>query len=315
MQLKYLFLIIATTMVCNVFAQRASQEDAQMIALSVWIPNNNLPEEANRILANKIHQIATKQGISADASSSRFVFTANVVEIEKNVTPTAPPKHMEQLEVTFYIGDGIEGKMFASYSTACVGVGDNSTKAFINALKNIKTNNANYQTFAQEGKERIIEYFNRQCDAIITEAHSLAAQQKYDEALWKLSGVPSACSECWNKCIAVAAPIFQQKINLECQSLLLEATNVWNSGQDWDAANAAANILTAINPKSQCFGDAMKLSDKISKRVNELDNREWKLKWDKEVTQQKLIINAYKEIGVARAKNQPKTVYKIYGWW
>jgi hypothetical protein len=308
-----LLLIAATIFSCNVFAQRTAQEDAQMIALSVWIPDNDMPDAANIILENKIHQIATKQGMSADALSSRFVFTANVVEIEKTVTATAPPKQMEKLEVTFYIGDGIEGKMFASYSTSCTGIGDNATKAYINALKSIKTNNPKYQVFAQKGKERIIEYFNRQCDAIITEANSLAAQQNFDEALWKLSGVPNVCSECWNMCIAAAAPIFQKKIDLECQSLLAEATNIWNSGQDWNAANSTAEILSAINPQSKCFGEVTKLSKKISKRVKELNDREWKLKWDKEVTRQKAIINAYKEIGIARAKSQSVTViYKTF---
>lgn len=316
MKLKNVLLLIATTMfACNMYAQRTMQEDAQMIALSTWIPDNDLPDAANRILENKIQQIATKQGMSADAFSSRFIFTANVVELEKSITATAPPKQMEKLEVTFYIGDGVEGTKFISYSTSCTGIGDNVTKAYINALKSINTNNSDYQKFCDEGKTRIIEYFNRQCDAIITEAKSLAAQQKFDEALWKLSGVPNACSECWNKCIASAAPIFQQKIDLECQSLLLEANTMWNSGQDWNTANSVAEILSSINPQSKCFGDALKLSDKISKRIKELDDREWKLKWDKEVTQQKAIIDAYKEIGIAKAKNQPQTVYKVYKWW
>ena len=41
----------------------------------------------------------------------------------------------------------------------------------------------------EEGKNKIINYFNNQCDFIIKEAQGLADQNRYEEALFKLFSV------------------------------------------------------------------------------------------------------------------------------
>lgn len=290
-------------------------DDKGRLALAAWVPDQieGMPTAAKKNLENKLSQIITANGISGDAMNSRFIISANVTVMTKDITETAPPMQAYTLNVTFYIGDGFEGKSFSSYATTIKGVGDNETKAYNAALKNIKTNDPAYQSFIDKGKAKIIEYYNAQCDVIIKQAKVLAGMNKFDEAIWSLTSVPDVCTECWNKCMAAVAPIFQQKIDFECKTKLTEASNLWNAGQSWDAAQQAGAILATIDPKASCFNEAKALSDKIGKRILEVDKREWNFKYDKEIGLERDMIKAYRDVGVAYGNGQPQNVtYKSF---
>jgi hypothetical protein len=290
-------------------------DDKGRLALAAWVPDQieGMPTAAKKNLENKLSQIITANGLSGDAMNSRFIITANVTVLTKDLTESAPPMQAYTLNITFYIGDGFEGKSFSSYSTTVKGVGENETKAYNAALKSIKTNDPAYQSFIEKGKTKIIEYYNAQCDVIIKEAKVMAGMNKFDEAIWKLTSVPDVCTECWNKCMAAVAPIFQQKIDFECKTKLTEANNLWNAGQSYDAAQQAGAILATIDPKASCFNEAKALSDKIGKRILEVDKREWNFKYDKEIGLERDMIKAYRDVGVAYGNGQPQNVtYKSF---
>ncbi|MBI5540093.1 MAG: hypothetical protein HY951_08545 [Bacteroidia bacterium] len=315
-KLNIVLLLIFVMSISFSQAQTAGKmSDKGRLALAVWVPDQieNMPVIAKKNLENKLMQIVTANGMGGDAMNSRFIITANVMVTTKDITATAPPMQAYTLDVTLYIGDGFEGKSFSSYTTTCKGVGENETKAYNAALKAIKTSDPNYQSFIEKGKTKIIEYYNAQCDIIIKEAKTLAGQNKFDEAIWKLTAVPDVCTECWNKCMAVVPAIFQQKIDFECKTKLLEANNLWNAGQSWDAAQSAGAILATIDPKSACFNESKALSDKIAKRIKEVDKREWDFKYDKEIGLERDMIKAYRDVGVAYGNGQPQNVtYKSF---
>lgn len=315
---KYKFVLLLAFALCFSYAQ--GQTDGKMsdkgrLTLAVWVPEtiDNMPDGARVNLENKLNQILTANGMSGDAMNSRFILSANVVVMTKDITATAPPMQAYTLDVTLYIGDGFEGRSFSTYTTTVKGVGDNETKAYNAALKGIKTTDPNYQTFIEKGKTKIIEYYNAQCDFIIKDAKSLAGMNKFDEAIWKLTSIPDACSECWEKCLAAIGTIFQQKIDFECKTKLLEATNVWNANQSWDGAQQAGALLASIDPKSACFADSKALSDKIAKRILDVDKREWNFKYDQEIGLERDMIKAYRDVGVAYGNGQPQNVtYKSF---
>ncbi len=307
-----IFLILILVM-CFSFAKAQTtgkMDDKGRLALAAWVPDQieGMPAAAKKNLENKLSQIITANGISGDAMNSRFIISANVTVMTKDITESAPPMQAYTLNITFYIGDGFEGKSFSSYSTTVKGVGENETKAYNAALKSVKTNDPAYQSFIDKGKVKIIEYYNAQCDVIIKQAKVLAGMNKFDEAIWSLTSVPDVCTECWNKCMAAIAPIFQQKIDFECKTKLTEASNLWNAGQSYDAAQQAGAILATIDPKSSCFNEAKALSDKIGKRILEVDKREWNFKYDKEIGLERDMIKAYRDVGVAYGNGQPQNV-------
>ena len=166
--------------------------------------------------------------------------------------------------------------------------------------------------------DKIIEYYNSKCDFIINEAQMLSDKSDYDQAMYKLSSVPDVCKDCYDKCLAAVPPIYQKKIDKDGASKLAEAQAIWSAGQDVDAANRVAEILSSIDPQSSSYSAAKSLMDKVSARVKSLDDREWNFQMQQQkdkVALQKAQIKAMRDIGVAYGNHQQPTTYNIRTWW
>ena len=307
----------------NAYSQNAlgKSDDAARITLAAYVPQqiDKMPDAARSILANKLNQIVTQNGMGGAANNERFIITANVNVISKDLTATAPPMTALVLEVTLYIGDGFVGTKFSSTSISVKGVGESETKAYISALKGISPTNSNIQSFVGNGKSKIIEYYNSKCDFIIKEAQTLVSQNNFEEAIFKLTSVPEVCKDCYDKCMDAVGPIYQKQIDRECKSKLMEANTAWNAAQDSYGADTAGGILAQIDPNASCYKEALALSNKIAQRIKEIDQRDWKLQLKEQqdnVDIQKATIKAVRDIGVAYGNGQPKTVtYNVRGWW
>ena len=307
----------------NAYSQNAlgKSDDAARITLAAYVPQqiDKMPDAARSILANKLNQIVTQNGMGGAANNERFIITANVNVISKDLTATAPPMTALVLEVTLYIDDGFVGTKFSSTSISVKGVGESETKAYISALKGISPTNSNIQSFVGNGKSKIIEYYNSKCDFIIKEAQTLVSQNNFEEAIFKLTSVPEVCKECYDKCMDAVGPIYQKQIDRECKSKLMEANTAWNAAQDSYGADTAGGILAQIDPNASCYKEALALSNKIAQRIKEIDQRDWKLQLKEQqdnVDIQKATIKAVRDIGVAYGNGQPKTVtYNVRGWW
>jgi hypothetical protein len=320
--MKSIFLTILIVLGCSTYAQNTAgkSDDIARITLATYVPQqiDKMPEAARSMLANKLSQIVTQSGMSGNVNNQRFILTANINVLTKDITPTAPPMQAFTLDVTLYIGDGIDGTKFASLSTTVKGVGENETKAYISALKTLKTNDPNYQIFIESGKTKIIEYYNSKCDFLIKGAQTLANQGQYEEAIYNLSNVPEVCKSCYDKSMDAEMTIYKLQIDKEGKTSLLNAKNSWNLSQDASGASAAGEYLSQIDPNSSSYKEAQLLADKISKKIAEIENKEWAFKmkvYQDNLDVKKQSIEASRQISVAYAKNQPKTVYKVYGWW
>ncbi len=321
---KLLFCCILAIMLrTSSFAQNTlgETEDLGRIAITAYVPQQieKMPDIARNMLTNKLNQIATENGLGGSAPNSNFIITANIVVMSKDLTETAPPMTVFNLEVTLYIGDGRLGTKFANTTVNVKGVGTNENKAYIEALKSIRPKDKAIQDFVAAGKTKIIEYYNYKCDIIIQEAKTLASQNKYEEAIYKLTSVPEVCKDCFEKCMTAVGPIYRQYMDRQCRVKLLEAKNMWAASQDRRGADEAAGILSTIDPDAPCFNEAMALTGSIGKKIQELEKRDWDFKmkvFDSSVSLEKQRIGAYRDVGVAYGNHQPQSIsYNVKGWW
>jgi hypothetical protein len=325
MKKLYTILFVAMLASTNLFAQNTlkSSDDIQRIALAPYIPDQieNLPPIAKNLLENKLNQIVTTYGMSGSSYNERFIITSNINVITKDITPTSPALTALTLEVTFYIGDGVDGKKFATTSINSKGVGETETKAYIQALKGININNPEFKSMMETGKNRIVEYYNSKCDFIIGQAKAVANQEKFDEAIYQLFTVPEVCKDCYVKCMNEVAPIYKKQIDRECKKALTKAQSVWAANQSVSSANEVSQIVADINPTAACYPEIAKLVKTISARVLQLDKREWSFQLKQQsddVELQKANTKAIRDIGVAFGNHQPKTIYNtklIRSWW
>jgi hypothetical protein len=164
------------------------------------------------------------------------------------------------LEITFYIGDGISGTKFASFSKTTKGSGKSETKAYLMALKEINASDIQYTKFIDEGKLKIIEYYKSNADVIISEANALSSQNKFDEAIYKLVSVPNICKEAYDKCMNKIPEIYKAKMERECQKLIAES-KVLIAQDDY---NKAAKVLSPLLPDLSCYPEVAILVQQIS---------------------------------------------------
>lgn len=296
----------------------AAADDFGRIVLTSYLDASRtvIPKNAYHLLRNKLSQISTKNGIGGSVPQ-RFIITANVNVISKDITATVPAMNALTLETTFYIGDGIDGTLFSTTSITSKGVGETEDKAFIAALKAIKPSSSEFGSFIETGKRKIIEYYNANGDIYIAKAQTLAKEERYDDAIYMLMCIPEVCKDVYTKAMNEVSVIYTAKINSESAKYLAEAEAIWAAGMDYSSAEKAARLLSKVHPNASCYNIALSLSKKIANRVKELDAREWQYQLNEqknEHAEQMAQINASKEIAVAQAKNQPQTVYKVY-WW
>jgi len=320
--MKYLLnFFVALFCVCISFSQNnlGKTDDLARIQLSTFVSEqiDGLPSAAQNLLKNKLTKIVTMNGLGG-TQNSRFIITPNISVLFQEILPGPPKKVALTLEINFYIGDGVEGTLFSSETITVKGVGNSDTKAYIAALKQIKTRNPIFKNFINNGKTKIIQYYNDKCGFILKKAEMQANKNDFDAAIATYTSIPEVSKDCYEKAMNSVGPLYQKQIDRQCKLDLAEAKNAWNISLDADAAENASVYLGKIDPTSSCYKDALSFSNVIAKKINELDKREWNFKMkiqQDNVDVQKASIKAARDIGVAYARNQPKVVYNIRGWW
>lgn len=339
---KYTLLIILV----SVFACKSNAQpklsDFGRIVLNTYLPDNiSIPHEAKGLLTTKLNQIASNNGMGGGSINSKFIITAALNIGTKDIISGAPQMIAQNLDITFFVGDASSNIIFSNTTINLKGVGVNENKAFIDAIITINPKNKEVVACLEEGKKKIIAYYSSQCNYIIKEALTLVEQEKYDEAIYKLSLVPEVCQDCYFKCLDTLANVYQKKIDADCKMKLSKAKATWSAAQDPSGAEKAGNILSTISPMSTCQSDVNELINSISSKLKADEKEKWQFKMkqntDKIAAQKeririaeekgkldddyrekqssrnyeldKIRINSYREIAVQQAKNQPKIIY------
>jgi hypothetical protein len=236
--------------------------DSERIALSVIIPEQpeELPSSVQSQLENKLIQIITKYGLGNANADQRFIVVGKVDILNKEFTSSAPPMHIYTLSVTFFIGDGIEGTLFNSISFNIKGVGQNETKALTEALKNLKTTDNRFDAFFEKGKDKIIAFYEANCDITIQKALTMGQNREFDEALFLLTEIPTVSTNCFQKSNQTSLEIFKNKLEFECQQNINKSKSLIARDQ-WDQA---AEVLELYTPDMACYQEVSNILVQIT---------------------------------------------------
>jgi hypothetical protein len=326
--MRKLLLILFTLFIFSVVKAQnnfAKSDDFGRLSLTVYVPDQmNLTFEAKSMLENKLSQIVSKRGVSGNNTNQRFIITVNSNMLNKYITNTSPTQYVYELEIVFYIGDGIEGKKFYNVSQNVSGIGMSETKAFIDAFKNINTNDVIFDQLIEKGKQKIIEYYNGYCDIILKDAESIAYKNNIDEALYKLALIPDACKECFEKSRKLSVILYKQAQERECKTKVMQAKSIWINNSTVEGGREAANILNQIDPETSCFVNATNLINSINstiqRKIDETISFERKYALIEQKNQNeidRLRIQAVRDIAVSYFSHRPSTtiVYNVRSWW
>lgn len=294
-----------------------SINDIGKISLMSYLPENtkNLPTNARELLLSKLNQITTQNGLGADGINKRFILTATINPISKDIISGPPQQIAQNIEITLLIGDAIEGKKFESITFSLKGVGVNEDKATIDAIAKIKPSTDRIASFVSRGKQNILDYYNSNCNSIKQQAEALANQRKYNEAIALLMDVPDVAGDCYSSCLKLATTIFNQQKEATCKQLLFEAQNTWAVQQDLTTAINISTKLSLVNKQAECSKEVGSFMATIKNKLlaDEKAKLEQELKvYEEEKTYKQEELKAMKEIALEYAKNQPKTISNNY---
>lgn len=318
---------------------QTSIDDIGRITIQSYVPEmEGLPQEASKLLQMKLSQIITLNGIADNEYFERFVLTAKVNILTKDVVPGPPQRVSQKVEVSLILGDIKEDKIYSIHTISVVGVGTNVNKAFITAFKNIRPNSPQITNFIRDGKEKIYAYYEAQCPMMLSEARALSGQQKYEEALWILSSIPTVCKDCYDESCNLSYDIYVNMINTYGANLLNQAKSAWSKQPNRHGAEEAMKYISQINSAATCMPKVDELVDEITRKLTSDEKREWDFKLEQFRAQQKreaeerayeqqrysenqetkrAYISACRDVAVSYYKSRPKTVNyytRIYAW-
>ncbi len=263
--MKKILLIIAVVLFANFsFAQNdlGKLDDVGKISLTPVLPASlaNMPTEAANMLLNKLMQIAVKNGLGGVALDPNFIITATIDVESKDVTSTAPPMIAMKLNINFYIVDYANKTTLAEFSRTAKGVGKTDEKAYIEAIKGIDPKASAFKKFVATGKEKIVEYYNTNCDILMKKAETLSNTGKYEESIGLLMAVPDVCLECYAKAMDAVVVVHKKMVSSNCNQYLEAAKTAW---LNYDLETARRNLVL-IESGSQCYDSGVELSTKIN---------------------------------------------------
>ena len=324
--------MLALSAIFTVQAQNRLDDSGRICIHAVVPKSEALPSESAKLLESKLSQIITKNGIADNEYGVRFVLTAKVNVLSKDIVAGPPSRISQKLDIVLMLGDIVENKIYSQQTISALGIGQNEEQAFISAFKNINPKNESISDFLNEGKAKALDFYQTHCEDIISYAREQASLQHYEDALLMLASVPDVCSNCLNEVFQQAQAIYIQMIDAYGEELLQEARNIWAKDPNRQGAAGATKRLAQINHAASCQPKVEALLEKITAKMNEIDRREWqhqmevyrdemereKRAWEQHVREyedqvktQRMYLKVCRDVAIKYAENQPKTITRI----
>lgn len=312
--------LILLALCCSVLANAQSNTASQVgkIALNPYVQEDEpVGAKTKELLITKLNQVVTQNGCAGDGFDSRFIVTAHLQALDEAMTTTVPAKIAVRLSCTVYIGDGLNGTLFSSYNMELKGVGDTKDGAWMAAIRKISPRDPGLVSSVEEGKSKIVQYYNQVGPSIVAKAQAAAKGGNYDEAISELMAIPASSSSYSQaqSLIGQYGKVAADRANLQ---IISEARAAWASSPDESGASRAESILNKLdNPSPEVLSQANALSKEMSSRLKAVSDREYRLRVQQQTDETKVriaTVNAAARVARAYYNSRPRVVYHVH-WW
>lgn len=315
--MKKIFSILALLILITAIttAQTSNANDfLGKISLSVMLDQQTealYPTQKTKI-ESKIISLVSRYGISGQGPAN-FVINPRLEIYDEKVVEGMRNLTVVTLELNLFIKQAKANIIYATYNKQLQGTGYNKNEAITNAISQINANDPAVKTFIEEGKQKIISFYNSKCNDIVMEADKYAGMNDFERALAILNCVPVEATPCYQKIKDKSIAIFKKYQSKNCESVLLSAkANI--AGNNFIAA---LNTLALVDPTSSCFSQTKSLITSTESKLDAQDKLEWsrqrELMKDK-LELEKLQIQATRDITVAQLNKKPTLLDSILGF-
>lgn len=128
----------------------------ERLTVSVAVPDGISSENAVTTLTSNLKQALVLNDAAAD--NSRFVLQTKIAELSKDVTSTAPPMFVTELEISLFITDSASGDILSQTSFTVKGIDDNEQASYMDAVKKVKARDPKLRALINQAKEYFDEH-------------------------------------------------------------------------------------------------------------------------------------------------------------
>lgn len=199
--IKGLLLVIALMVSINII-------DAQSIRV-LPVSNNNISNSAAEMLYNRLNQAVSLNGMASTDNSNKFLLIPSVTVISIDPTTTMPIQYMAEIEISLFLVDNSRKLLISQEIITKKGVADDERNAVVEAIKSLKGRDPKLKKLIVNGKNKIIEYYNTECDKVMETISTYLEMEMYDEALNELNAIPQIDAEldCYKNSIDILRDI------------------------------------------------------------------------------------------------------------
>lgn len=200
-QIKSLLLVLMIVAFVNTI-------EAQMIRV-LPVSSENISENAAEMLYNRLNQAVSLNGMASTDNSNKFLLIPSVTVISIEPTPSVPVQYVAEIEISLFLVDNSRELLIAQEILTRKGVADNENSAVSEAIKGLKGRDPKLKKMIVNGKNKIIDYYNSECDKVMLTISTYLEMGMYDEALNELNAIPQIDAEldCYKNSINILSQI------------------------------------------------------------------------------------------------------------
>lgn len=290
----------------NIFAQ--SQADLGKIQLSISFTedqHNRFDQDLLQKTEGKLTQLLSNFGIaSSDYNNGLFLQPNIIINSEDIVEGGMQNINIVNMTLQLLIKQDQTNLVFSSFSKTLKGTGRNTGLAINNAINSLSANDPSLADFMKRGSEKVLGYYDANCDQIISRSTNLDKSGRFEESLALLMSVPEAAS-CFKTAQNKSVETFRNFQKKNCSSEIKDA-KMYIAQKEY---SAAFDILGNIDSGSPCAAESNTLVKNIENKISAEEKKQWDLQMklhQDQVTLQKQRINAIKDIAVSFYNSQKR---------
>ena len=162
-------------------------------------------------LESRMTQFATASGMAAVEGMANIVmYPVLVVTDEQRTAGLIENLDVVRLELSIYVKNVNDGTLYASMSREVVGSGRTREAAVRTGIRQLSGRDQAIREFTADARVRIVQYYERNCDQIITDGRTLAAAGDVQGALALILAVPGEASSCHQRTNDEAVTLFNR---------------------------------------------------------------------------------------------------------
>lgn len=139
------------TILLAAFALTSWAAAQEQLTVSVAAPKGITDGNTASVLISNLRQALVLNDAASD--NSRYVLNSAVSVLSKDVTATAPPRYITDIEVSLFIIDSVSGEYLSQTSLTVKGIASNDKASLLDAVKKIKARDPSLRRLINQARD------------------------------------------------------------------------------------------------------------------------------------------------------------------